>query len=129
MTASALAELLLDRSALFKKPKGTPFRLHLFITRGDSCKPIAMGEVPGGIKRLDAHPSLPPDWPVTLHKHEEELANMSELWDWPACRWWSEMVLQRIDDGRLKGDWAGWAAIKELQRVVWTDAPCVGVRI
>ena len=39
------------------------------------------------------------------------------------CRHWSEMVFQRIDDGRLKVGWADWARIAELQCIVCTNAP------
>ena len=85
-TATALAELLFDGSSTIKKPKGTHFHPHLFITRVDSCKPIVMGEVScseyfGALKRMEAHPDLPQGWLPDLSSHLQKLVNMAELWE------------------------------------------------
>ena len=101
------ADVLLKTSAALQKPKGTLLLPHHFITRGDLCKPIDLGQAGWAeyfvaLRRLAAHPTFASaDFPELL-KHEEDLAIMAISWDWTTCRRWSEKIFKMIADGRLK---------------------------
>ena len=120
-------DLLLESATAFQKPKGTHLFPHQFITRGDSCKKIELGQATmaeyfGAIRRLGAQPSFPVTSFPALLQHEEDLANMAVSWDWQICRRWSEKIFQMVADGRLREGWLDMAPIKDVQRDVCTDA-------
>ena len=120
-------ELFLDSGSAPQRPKGTSLFPHLFVTRGDGCKKIELGQATwakyfGALRRLAAHPTFPLASFPALLQHEEDLANMAITWDWLTCRRWSKRVFQMIADGRLRDGWQDLAAIKDVQRDVCTDA-------
>ena len=119
--SSAVEQLLLAAGSSIKKKKGIVSAPNTYITRGDNCHKIGLGEATWpeyfvALKRLAADPELPPHWLPYLYQHEEDLATMALVWDWATCRRWSERVFQMINDSRLPLGWGDRAAIKDVQR-------------
>ena len=116
------ADVLLETSAALQKPKGPLPLPHHFIMRGDSCKPIELGQTGWAeyftaVRRLAAHPTFLSAAFPALQGHEDGIS-----WDWPTCRRWSEKIFKMIADGRLKNGWSDQIAIKDVQRDVCTEA-------
>ena len=115
-----------QRSRL-QEPKGNGLLPHLFVSHGDACKSIGMGEATWpeyfeALRVMAASPSLLANWSQHISKHDTELVRMALSWDWPTCRRWSEQVFKLISDGRLLLGWDDPGAIKDLQRDICTSS-------